>query len=264
MCAIYTLFVRHSPLVICKSHYSFLKGVHSVPDLVTFASDHGLRQLCLADENGLYGAIEFATACGKANITPLIGAELTDGKRNVTVIARNRNGYARLSEIITQLQLHEPPLTEIVVPGGDDLLHFCADPVLLQRWVRRGETGGLYAIPVVSDSSRCRSLLTLVSRRPDLAPSLSAVPVIELNLFSGEDIALYKVLRAISRNCTVASLPTEETIPKAPSAKLFGQLMEEPLLPFQTVLSSGDVARLCTFRFDFTTLHLPRYIHRGT
>jgi hypothetical protein len=85
-----------------------------------------------------------------------------------------------------------------------------------------------------------------------------------LNLFSDEDIPLYKVLRAISRNCTVESLPAEETIPEAPSATLFGQLMEEPILPFQTVLSSGDVTRLCTFQFDFATLHLPRYIHRDT
>ena len=264
MCAIYTLSVRYSPLVICKSHYSFLKGVHSVPDIVTFASDHGLRQLCLADENGLYGAVEFATACGEANITPLIGAEMTDGERSVTVIARNRDGYAQLSEIITRFQLHEPSLTKIVVPGGDDLLHFCADPVLLQRCVRRKETGSLYTMPVISGGSRCGSLLTLASHRSNLVSSLSAVPVIELNLFSDEDIPLYKVLRAISRNCTVESLPAEETIPEASSATLFGQLMEEPILPFQTVLSSGDVARLCTFRFDFATLHLPRYIHRGT
>ena len=264
MCVTYTLFVRYSPLVICKSHYSFLKGVHSVPELVTFASNHGLRQLCLADENGIYGAVEFSTACSEANITPLIGAEMTDGERSVTVVARNRDGYAQLSEIITRFQLYESPLAEIVVPGGDDLLYLCADPVLLQRCVRRKETGSLYTMPLISDGSRCGSLLNLASRRPNLVSSLSAVPVIELNLFSDEDILLYKVLRAISRNCTVESLPAEETIPEASSAKLFGQLMEEPIFPFQNVLSSDDVAQLCTFQFDFSTLHLPRYIHRGT
>ena len=76
--------MRYSPLIVCKSHYSFLKGVHTISELVAFAVDHQLECLCLADENGLYGAVEFAAACDKAGIVPLIGAELTDGVRSIT------------------------------------------------------------------------------------------------------------------------------------------------------------------------------------
>ena len=150
--------MRYSPLVICKSHYSFLKGVHNISELVTFSVEHELNYLCLADENGLYGAVEFADACDKADIVPLIAAELTDGKRSVIAIARNREGYRRLSEVITHLQLDEPLLSDVVVPMGDSLLILCDDSVLLQRWIRRKETEGLYTAPVVSDITRLRSL----------------------------------------------------------------------------------------------------------
>ncbi len=241
----------YSPLVICKSHYSFLKGVHSISELVTFAVEHELNHLCLADENGIYGAVEFADACDKASTIPLIAAELTDGKRSIIAIARNREGYRRLSEAITHLQLDEPLLSDVVAPTSDCLLILCDDSVLLQRWIRRKETEGLYAAPVVSDMARLRSLCNLSAYRPDIA-RLPAIPVVMLNLFSKAELPLYRVMRAIALNCTIASLPTEETV-------VFHGL-SLPSLPFQSLFSAGDVANRCTFQFDFDTLHLPRFV----
>ena len=236
--------MRYSPLVVCKSHYSFLKGVQSVPELVAFAVEHEWGHLCLADENGLYGAVEFAAACDKAGIVPLIGVELTDGKRSATAIARNREGYSRLSEAVTHLQLDKPPLSDVVAPVSDRLFTLCDDSALLQRWVRRKETDGLYAAPVVSDTTRLRSLCSLSARLP-------AIPVVMLNLFSEEDLPLYKVMRAIALNSTVASLPAEET------AVFHG--LPTPPLPFRSLVSAPDVVNRCTFQFDFDTLHLPRF-----
>ena len=243
--------MRYSPLVICKSHYSFLKGVHSISELVTFAVEHELKHLCLADKNGLYGAVEFFDACDKAGTIPLIAAELTDGKRSVIAIARNREGYRRLSEAITRLQLDEPLLSDVVAPTSDCLLILCDDSVLLQRWIRRKKTEGLYATPFVSDIARLRSLCSLSDRLPGIA-RLSAIPVVMLNLFSKEELPFYRVMRAISLNSTVASLQTEET------AVFHGRPL--PPLPFHSLLSAGDVANRCTFQFDFNTLHLPRFV----
>ncbi len=228
-----------------------MKGVHSIPELVTFAVKHELNRLCLADENGLYGAVEFADACDKAGIVPLIAAELTDGKRSVIAIVRNREGYRRLSEAITHLQLNESLLSDVVAPTSDCLLILCDDSVLLQRWIRRKETEGLYVAPVVSDIARLRSLCSLSTRRSDIA-RLPAIPVVMLNLFSKEELQLYRVMRAIALNCTVASLPIDETV-------VFHGLPLPPL-PFQSLLSAGDVANRCTFQFDFNTLHLPRFV----
>ena len=242
--------MRYSPLVVCKSHYSFLKGVHSVSELVSFAVEHEWGYLCLADENGLYGAVEFAAACDKAGIVPLIGAELTDGKRSVTAIARNREGYSRLSEAVTHLQLDKPPLSDVVAPVSDGLFTLCDDSALLQRWVRRKEKEGLYAAPVVSDAMRLRSLCSLSARRPDIT-RLPAIPVVSLNLFSKEDLSLYRVMRAIALNTTVASLPAEET------AVFHG--LPTPPLPFRSLVSAPDVVNRCTFQFDFDTQHLPQF-----
>ena len=72
------------------------------------------------------------------------------------------------------------------------------------------------------------------------------------NLFSKEELPLYRVMRAIALNSTVASLPTEEM------AVFHGFPL--PTLPFQSLLSAGDVLNQCTFQFDFDTLHLPRFV----
>ncbi len=45
-------------------------------DLVERAAEHGQGALALTDRDGLYGAVRFATACGRAGIAPVLGVDL--------------------------------------------------------------------------------------------------------------------------------------------------------------------------------------------
>ena len=205
--------------------------------------------MCIRDR---HGAVEFSIACSESGIIPLIGAELTDGRYSVTAIVQNQHGYRRLSEVITNLQINELPLMDVLTPEDEGLLILCNDSVLLQRWMRNKEIKALYVAPVVSNSSSLKLLLSLVSRRPDIVRRLPAIPVVGLNIFSKEELNLYRVMRAISHNCTVTSLSIKKEV--------IYQCLSLPPLPFRLLLCSKEVADICTFRFDFHSRHVPRFV----
>ena len=79
------------------SYYSLLEGTAGVRQLVARAVEHGMPALALTDTNGLYGAIPFYKAARAAGIHPILGANL-DG---TVLLARDREGYARLCELLT-------------------------------------------------------------------------------------------------------------------------------------------------------------------
>lgn len=58
------------------SHYSLLESIGKPKDIVATAKDLWMSTIALTDYNGLYGAIEFFSACKKADIKPIVGVEL--------------------------------------------------------------------------------------------------------------------------------------------------------------------------------------------
>jgi len=69
-----------------------------------------MHSLALTDTNGMYGLIQFAQLAKKANIKPILGVYLddtNDPEINAVVLAKNRDGYSRICELITQRQLVE-------------------------------------------------------------------------------------------------------------------------------------------------------------
>ena len=70
------------------------------------AADLNMSALALTDHNGLYGAIRFYKACLKANIKPIIGAEMTlENGNHLTLLAKSNEGYSNLCRLITRAQL---------------------------------------------------------------------------------------------------------------------------------------------------------------
>lgn len=257
--------MRDKPLVICKSYYTFLEGVHSIPELVEFAVDHNVQALCLADRNGLYGAVEFYLRCREAEVEPLVGAELTQEKRCVTIIARNLEGYEELSEIITRRQLEEFHLKDDLPLNSPNLLTLCHDAFLLQRWLRNdpplrrdGHSSLMLGLPL-SDRDAFRKALNLMARRSDL-PRIPVVPFVGLNLFGAQDVPLYKVLRAIDLGCTVETLPQEEASVWERGEPATAVLRGSEAIPYEPVLEAADVAKLCHLRLDLKRYHLPKFV----
>jgi error-prone DNA polymerase len=110
----------------CHSSYSFLDGASSPGELVAEAARLGLRALAVTDHDGMYGVAQFAQAAARiraesgVDLATVFGAELSlDGARNgperagtpdpggrhLLVLARDAEGYKRLSAVISAAQL---------------------------------------------------------------------------------------------------------------------------------------------------------------
>jgi DNA polymerase-3 subunit alpha len=91
------------------SHYSLLKALPKIPQLVAKAKEAGCETLALTDLGSLYGAIEFYKECKSAGIKPIIGldAHVGDGKR-LLIYAQNETGYKNLLALVTKSHLEFP------------------------------------------------------------------------------------------------------------------------------------------------------------
>jgi error-prone DNA polymerase len=102
------------------SNFSFLDGASHPEELAAGAVRLGLAGLALTDHNGLYGVVRFAEAARAFGLPTVFGAELTitgagmpgvrtgvpdpDGT-HLVVLARDPEGYARLSRVIAEAHL---------------------------------------------------------------------------------------------------------------------------------------------------------------
>ncbi|MBD3402058.1 DNA polymerase III subunit alpha [candidate division GN15 bacterium] len=90
----------------CHSNFSFLDGADHPETLAVQAARLGYTALAITDHNGLYGAVRFHKAAQAAGITSIIGAELTlENERHLTVLVTDREGYANLSQMLSEAQL---------------------------------------------------------------------------------------------------------------------------------------------------------------
>ena len=99
---------RFAPLHV-HSHYSLLKALPKIPEIVAAAKAAGCEALALTDKDNLYGAIEFYKECKKAEIKPIIGvdAHVGDGKRTL-LYAENVEGYQNLLALVTKANFASP------------------------------------------------------------------------------------------------------------------------------------------------------------
>ncbi|MGI9120542.1 MAG: error-prone DNA polymerase [Acidimicrobiales bacterium] len=102
----------------CHSNFSFLDGASHPEELVEEAARLGLSALALTDHDGLYGVVRFAQAAREVGLPVTFGAELTLGGpvrgrsgmpdppgQHLVVLARDPEGYARLSRAISAAQM---------------------------------------------------------------------------------------------------------------------------------------------------------------
>lgn len=95
------------------SHYSFLDSTLRVEDIVEAARRANMDAVALTDTNGLYAVVPFVKACREAGLRPIIGAEIDgfdpdEANARGVVLARDAQGYAELSRLVTQRRLAEP------------------------------------------------------------------------------------------------------------------------------------------------------------
>ena len=101
----------------CHTTWSLRDGVIPAEVLPHLASGLGFEAVAMTDHDALTGAVRFARAARDAEVKPIYGAELTVGgvqwpgappTSHVTVLAKNKTGYANLCRLISDAHLsHE-------------------------------------------------------------------------------------------------------------------------------------------------------------
>lgn len=91
------------------SHYTLLRALPQVEDLVEKAVEMGYPALAITDTNNMYGAIEFYKENKK--IKPLIGVEMKikshDRTYDLVLLAKTYEGYKNLMRIVSEAQLRD-------------------------------------------------------------------------------------------------------------------------------------------------------------
>src|SRR3989442_9730474 len=91
------------------SEYSIVDGMARIDDAVAAAAADGMPALAITDQSNLFGAVKFFEAARAAGIQPIIGCDIwlsndrsRDTPYRLSLIARNRQGYLHLCDILTR------------------------------------------------------------------------------------------------------------------------------------------------------------------
>ena len=91
------------------SHFSLLRALPKIGDLVKKAKEEGVEALALTDMDNLYGAIEFYMECGKKGIKPIIGLDATlEDHHRILLYAKDLEGYKNLMKLVTESHIEDP------------------------------------------------------------------------------------------------------------------------------------------------------------
>src|SRR5947209_1385130 len=101
----------------CHSNFSFLDGASHPEELVEEAARLDLDAIAITDHDGMYGVVRFAEAARELGVRTVFGAELSlrlpapqsgvpdpEGE-HLLVLARDPEGYRRLSRVISAAQI---------------------------------------------------------------------------------------------------------------------------------------------------------------
>ena len=94
------------------THYSLLKALPKIGELVGKAKQLGMTSVAITDYNNMYGAIEFYKNCLDNNIKPIVGVEFSikyiDRTFQIVLIAHNLAGYKNLMRITSIVNIENP------------------------------------------------------------------------------------------------------------------------------------------------------------
>ncbi|MFC1952834.1 DNA polymerase III subunit alpha [Chloroflexota bacterium] len=86
----------------CHSYYSFHDSASSLEELLLQSKELGYKTIAVTDHDNLCGAMCFAQLCSSLEMKGIIGTEITlQGGYHLTLLARDRRGYANLCRLIT-------------------------------------------------------------------------------------------------------------------------------------------------------------------
>ncbi len=119
----YTMFIH----LRNHSHYSLLRALPKVSEIVKEAKKMGMSAVALTDYSNMYGVIEFYNTCKKENIKPIIGVEFNiaynDRSFKIILLSKDITGYKNLMKITSIVNIEnplEPKLTDAILNEYSD------------------------------------------------------------------------------------------------------------------------------------------------
>ena len=196
------------PLVV-RSHCSLMWGTSAPEHLAVAARQHGYRRVALTDTDNLYGLWPFLQACREEDVTPIVGAEISEprSQRRVVCLVENDDGYRNLCRLITRRHcdkdftlLHDVPALAtgltVLVPGAD----------LLEAFHEAG-------LNVAAALPRRPSQSAAKARAEARRLGVPAVAVPSSFFLVPDDHEVHRLLRAIARNTSFSRLKNDDVAP---------------------------------------------------
>ncbi len=225
-----------TPLV-AHSAYSLLWGVPTPRRLVEGAAAAGLPALALTDRNGLYGLPTFLGVCRELGVKPIVGAELAASWGRVVVIARDRDGFSRLSRLLSERAalLNDAELSAVAHP-------FMAPRTIMRRVAQAGAAvDAMLARELVSFAGMADPGVFLLSDSPAFLRAAPSSPWLfallsgahearwreianighpaalspEISFLEPGEREVQRLLIAIGANCAVREVPDSALAPEA-------------------------------------------------
>lgn len=95
--------------LVAQSHFSFLTGASAPEELVRTAHELGYRALAITDECSFAGVVRAYEACKQYPLQLIIGSRFRcDDGLTFCLLAKNREGYAAISDLITRARMRAP------------------------------------------------------------------------------------------------------------------------------------------------------------
>ncbi|MBD3170137.1 MAG: DNA polymerase III subunit alpha [candidate division Zixibacteria bacterium] len=240
-----------------QSNYSFKYGTIPLERLVELSFQNGFGAACLADREGLYGAVEFYRMCVDADIKPVIGVEMETELGRLLLYAKNYDGYGNLCRLVTEKRLYGSSITR-------ETLNFMRDGVLavIMESSSIGELKDIFNddlylkfenIPYEKNLLRLKVNIMLANRF-----GIKPVAANRVAFESYNDYPAHMILRAIDKNCLLSDLEGDDCAPA--SAYFRGKEdTKKLLLDFPGAIRNiGEVVEKCNLQLPIGELKFPR------
>jgi DNA polymerase-3 subunit alpha/error-prone DNA polymerase len=195
--------------LLTRSYYSLMWGTASPEQLCAAARQHGLAKLALTDTDNLYGLWEFLRACRRQEISPIVGAEITEphGDGRLACLVKDAQGFRNLCRLLTLRHRQEGFSLRKALPGLMQGLLVLSDQADDLAWLH---DAGADLAAAMHQSPRGGYRLRQAARR--LGVPLAAVPA---NYFlRPADYQVHRVLRAIALNTSLSRLTPGDLAPR--------------------------------------------------
>ncbi|MCK5127380.1 MAG: DNA polymerase III subunit alpha [candidate division Zixibacteria bacterium] len=234
----------------CRSSFSLLWGTASPEEIIKAGEKAGVRHLGLADNDNLYGAIDFYYGCREAGINPLIGTRLTTALGELHLIAQSFAGYQNLCRLVTKRQLEDDVNTDDLARHSDDLVCLVSPEIAIAP-LKEVFASNLFLSVQGHEYRDAETAKKQFGVRPVANPRMS--------FLNKDDYGIHSMLRAIDTGALVANLngtPRDTSEAFFPDIKTIRQRYR--LMP-EAISNGLELADSCRLKFPEQKTILPDY-----